>query len=278
MSHASESLFPARRARLLRAGLGLAALTLTVAAVGGAVRALTPAPGDRIASPKGDATSKQLTGAALAPFDVVETSVKREGTMLVFSETVAGAAGNTRPTPTGQLAGSTVFSYVWPTSLDPAAVGFEAKSGILALAATAHPDFDDTPRYDENGDGDPKNDGLLWHSHWVVLVKDDACGAGALKVRDIASEATPKLPSTWPGLPLYIDSPGYEPQINARTIRVAVPLRDVGFPDAFQFDGVTAALRVNASVHSPLLCVVDVFDIASRTLSLPGTVRPHSAQ
>ena len=32
----------------------------------------------------------------------------------------------------------------------------------------------------------------------------------------------------------------------------------------------TAALRVNASVHAPLLCVVDVFKVASGNLSLPG--------
>jgi hypothetical protein len=36
--------------------------------------------------------------------------------------------------------------------------------------------------------------------------------------------------------------------------------------------GVTAALRVNASVHNPLLCVVDVFKVASGDLSLPGKV------
>jgi hypothetical protein len=34
----------------------------------------------------------------------------------------------------------------------------------------------------------------------------------------------------------------------------------------------TAALRVNASVHSPLLCVVDVFKVGSGNLSLPGKV------
>jgi hypothetical protein len=38
------------------------------------------------------------------------------------------------------------------------------------------------------------------------------------------------------------------------------------------YDGVTAALRVNADVHAPLLCVTDVFDIASGDLSLPGRV------
>ena len=37
-------------------------------------------------------------------------------------------------------------------------------------------------------------------------------------------------------------------------------------------DGVTAALRVNANIHAPLLCVTDVFDIASGDLSLPGRI------
>lgn len=131
---------------------------------------------------------------------------------------------------------------------------------------------DDTPLYDENGDGDAKNDGRLWHSHWVVLTPDAACGAGALKVRDIPAGATPKVPATWPGLPIYLDSPGYEPEISGNQIRVAVPLKELGFPADFQFDGVTAALRVNGSVHSPLLCVVDLFDIASGKLTLPGRV------
>ena len=35
----------------------------------------------------------------------------------------------------------------------------------LALAATSHPDFDDTPLEDEDGDGNPGNDGAKWHSH-----------------------------------------------------------------------------------------------------------------
>ncbi len=39
------------------------------------------------------------------------------------------------------------------------------------------------------------------------------------------------------------------------------------------FDGVTAGLRVNESVHAPpLLYVVNVMDIASGDLSLPGKV------
>ena len=211
-------------------------------------------------------------GNAAAEFDLVLTEVRRAGDQLVFVERVSGEAGASVPTPVGKLAGSEVFSYVWPTSLDPAVVEFEGESGTLALAATAHPDFDDTPLYDEDGDGDPDNDGRLWHSHWVVLTPDDACGPGSLKVRDIPEGATPRLPRTWPGLPLYIDSPGYEPEIAGPEIRVQVPLSAVGFPESFQYDGVTAALRVNASVHDPLLCVTDVFDVASGDLSLPGTI------
>ena len=201
------------------------------------------------------------------------TEVRREGENLVFVERVSGRAGESVPTPVGQMAGARVFSYVWPVSVDPSAVGFEGGTGTLALAATAHPDFDDTPREDEDGDGDPRNDGRLWHSHWVVLVPDEECGPGSLKVRDIPEGENPRLPPTWPGLPLFIDSPGYPPQLTESEIRVAVPLRSVGFPETFEYDGVTAALRVNASVHDPLLCVTDVFDVASGDLSLPGEVR-----
>lgn len=185
---------------------------------------------------------------------------------------VSGKAGASKPSKTGKLAGSTVFSYVWPTTMDPSVVGFEPKAGILAFAVTAHPDFDDTPLFDENGDGDLQNDGDLWHSHWVVLTQDDACGKGALKVVDIPKGAKPALPKTWPGLPILIDSPGWSPSFKNETVEVRVPFDNIGHVTAAGFDGVTSALRVNASVHNPLLCVVDVFKVASGDLSLPGKV------
>ncbi len=210
--------------------------------------------------------------AAKPAFDIVRTMVALDGEHVVFRTAVSGTAGAEKPTATGKLAGSQVFSYVWPTSLDSAIVGFETGQGILAFAVTSHPDFDDTPLYDENGDGDPKNDGDLWHSHWVVLVKDDACGPGALKVKDIPEGAKPKLPGTWPGLPILIDSPDYRPAIDASTVEVRVPKAGLGEIGGAKFDGVTAGLRVNESVHAPLLCVADVFDVASGDLSLPGKV------
>ena len=212
------------------------------------------------------------TGKAANPdFDIVKTEIVLNGTIASFQIAVSGKAGTSKPSVNGKLAGSSVYSYVWPTSLNSSAVGFESDQGILALAVTAHPDFDDTPLADENGDGDKTNDGNLWHSHWVVLGPDDACGKASLKVKDIPEGTKPKLPATWPGLPILIDSPGFEPVVSEKTLTVNIPSAALGDTSKLKFDGVTAGLRVNASTHAPLLCVADVFDIASGDLSLPGT-------
>lgn len=208
-----------------------------------------------------------------AGFDIVFTRVTRFGSLLIFHQVVRGEAGTPIPDPVGELAGAEVYSYVWPTSLDSSAVGFEPEQGILALAVTAHPDFDDTPLWDEDGDGDLTNDGARWHSHWVVLVADDACGEGGLKVRDIPEGETPAVPETWPELPILIDSPNYDLEVTGSEVVVMVPHSAVGFAEEFNFDGVTAGLRVNANVHDPLLCVTGVFDVASGDLSLPGVAR-----
>ena len=210
--------------------------------------------------------------AARADFDIVRTTLAVDGNHAIFRMAVSGTAGATKPTKSGKLAGSEVYSYVWPTTIDPSTVGFEPGSGVLAFAVTSHPDFDDTPLFDENGDGALDNDGDVWHSHWVVLQPDDACGKGALKVVDITEGAKPALPKTWPGLPILIDSPGWSPRIDARSVEVRVPFDDIGAVRSARFDGVTAALRVHASVHDPMLCVVDVFEVASGDLSLPGKV------
>jgi hypothetical protein len=137
---------------------------------------------------------------------------------------------------------------------------------------TSHPDFDDTPQFDEDADGESANDGAEWHSHWVVLGGDEACGEGGLKVLDIPKGAKPGMPSTWPGLPLMIDSPGYVPNIGGGGMEVRVPLDDLGEVGGVSFDAVTSSLRINQDVRSPLLCVSHVFDIASGDLSLPGKV------
>lgn len=207
-----------------------------------------------------------------APFDIIHTKITTKGNVATFHMAASGKAGQSKPTPTGQLAGSNVFSYVWPTSIDSYEVGFEKNAGILALAVTAHPDFDDTPLYDEDGDGNTANDGNVWHSHWVVLRPNEQCGKGALGVVDIPKGTKPRLPKTWPGLPILLDSPGWNPTFDADTVEVRVPFDDIASVNKISFDGVTAGLRVNQSVHAPLLCVVNVMDVASGNLSLPGKV------
>lgn len=204
------------------------------------------------------------TPTVQAAFDIFHTKITTEGNIATFHIAVSGKAGKSKPNKVGKLAASTVFSYVWPTTIDPSAIGFEAKSGILAFAVTSHPDFNDTPLF-AGGGGE-------WHSHWVVLQADPACGKDTLKVVDIPEGSKPKLPKTWPGLPILIDSPGWNPVFKGNTLEVKVPFDDIGVVTAANFDGVTAALRVNASVHAPLLCVADVFKVASGKLSLPGKV------
>ena len=200
--------------------------------------------------------------------DLVATMVERDGDELVFHAHVVDVGEATPPPAAGDLDGAPVWSYVWPTSLDSSTVGFEAGQGILALAATSHPDFDDTPLYDEDGDGDLANDGATWHAHWVVLGETEQCAAG-LAVIGIPEGETPAVPDTWPGLPLLLDSPDLATWTSDDGVMVRLPASDIG-DAAFQFDGVTAGLRVSTSPHDPLLCVEDVWDIASGDLSLPG--------
>ncbi len=209
------------------------------------------------------------SNTAKPDFDILRATATVDGRIATFAMEVAGVAGALLPEPTGALPGAKVTAYVWPTGLDPAAVGFAAGSGILALAVTAHPDFDDTPLFDENRDGDPANDGKEWHTHWVVLAKDDACGAG-LKVRDV-SPGSEAMPATAPGLPLALDSPGMSPLFSGQEVKVRVPL-DNSADGAF--DAVTATLAVHAGGGTPLLCVTGVEDIASGDLSMPGRIVP----
>lgn len=226
---------------------------------------------DHAISQEGAILSAEDT-SKVAAFDILASHAHRKGNVVTFHMTTAGVAGAEQPAPNGALGGAPVWSYVWPTSLDPSAVGFEGGTGILALAATSHPDFDDTPLFDENNDGDPTNDGLLWHSHWVVLTPTEACDEGALAVRDIPEGTTPKLPATWPGFPIFLDSPGFTPIFDGPEIKLNVGFASDVDTAGINYDGVTAALRVNANIHAPLLCVTDVFDVASGDLSLPGKV------
>jgi hypothetical protein len=222
---------------------------------------IVPALADTITAP---ADSK-----VKAAFDIVEAQASLADGELEFTLSVSGEAGAEKPQATGKFEGSHVYAYVWPTSLDSSAAGFAEKQGILALAVTAHPDFDDTPTHDENGDGKPDNDGETWHSHWVVLAKDETC-AGGLKVKDLAPGENVALPKTAPGVPLFLDSPGHVPDVKGAKVTVRVPAPEGA--EGAQFDGVAAGLRVSGDGKAPLLCVSDVFKVVSGDLSLPGKI------
>lgn len=243
---------------------------LTILAIG-ALSTMAMADPSHAAHQQGAVHSKP-DATKTASFDILAAHVHKKGRTVTFHMTTNGEAGADIPKGVGQLADAPVHAYVWPTSLDPSTVGFESKTGILALAATSHPDFDDTPLFDEDGDGNLMNDGHLWHSHWVVLIPTNTCGDGALGVRDIPEGTNPAMPVTWPGLPIFIDSPGYTPQFNGPEIRVDVPFSIPETLTGVGYDGVTSALRVNANIHAPLLCVTDIFDVASGDLSLPGKI------
>jgi hypothetical protein len=201
--------------------------------------------------------------AVMASFDIVETTVAIEDDVAHFTTRVRGEAGIDKPDATGAFAGSSVYAYVWPTSLNSGDIGFEQDQGIVALAVTFHPDFDDAAYGGTNRH--------VWHPHWVVLGEDAAC-PGGLKVNDIPDGAKPKVPPTWPNVPLLIDSPDYPTTFTGDTVDVAIPLALIGAVDGATFDGVTAGLKVNADLHAPLLCVDNVFKVASGDLSLPGKV------
>ncbi|KQR76092.1 hypothetical protein [Rhizobium sp. Leaf341] len=203
--------------------------------------------------------------AVQASFDIVETTIVTKGDSAVFSTRVRGKAGVEKPAATGKFEGSDVYAYVWPTSLNSAEIGFDKDQGIVALAVTFHPDFDDAAKGGKNRD--------VWHPHWVVLAKDKACGGG-LKVIDIPKGTKPKVPETWPGVPLLIDSPDYPTILKGDAVDVTIPLSLIGGIAGASYDGVTAGLKVNGNLHAPLLCVSNVFKVASGNLSLPGKVMP----
>lgn len=203
--------------------------------------------------------------AVQASLDIIETKITTTGDKAIFSTRVRGEAGKDKPDATGKFEGSSVYAYVWPTSLDSGDIGFEKKQGIVALAVTFHPDFDDAAYGGKNRH--------KWHPHWVVLTKDEACGAG-LKVVDIPKDQKPKVPPTWPAVPLLIDSPEYPTTFTGDTVDVEIPLSLIDGIRGVSFDGVTAGLKVNGNLHAPLLCVSDVFKVASGNLSLPGKVEP----
>ena len=193
--------------------------------------------------------------------------------LLVFEQKVRGKAGATTPEARGAIHGAPVLGYVFPTTLKPADIGFGAGTGTVALAVTAHPDFDDTPLWDENNDRRYDNDGGIFHSHWVVLVADSSV-PGGLAVEKLPENAPEgALPPTNPGMPMLMDSPGFSIVLQGDSLKVLVPAQRVGHETDFKFDAVTAYMEVSTASGSPSLGVHRTYTVLSGDLSLPYSVR-----
>ena len=191
--------------------------------------------------------------------------------LLVFEQQVKGTAGKTVPELNGQLNGAPVQGYVFPTTLKSTDVGFGDVVGIVALAVTSHPDFDDTPLWDEDNDRNYKNDGVIYHSHWVVLNEDNRV-KGGLSVKQFDASANAILPPTNPGMPMYMDSPGYSIVLKGNTLKVLVPAQRINNKTSFNFDAVSALMKVSTEPGDPMLGVYEVYKVLSGDLSLPYTV------
>ena len=208
-------------------------------------------------------------------FAIVNTKVKHIPNLnvTVWTINVEGEAGKTVPKKNGALDKAPVLGYVFPTTLTSTDVGFGNTEGIVALALTSHPDFDDTPLWDENNDKDYANDGVIWHPHWVVLVKDERVKGGLSVKQFKKADAGVILPPTNPGMPMYMDSPGYQVTTKGNTIQVVIEDNRINNKTDFNYDGVTAFMQVNTSNKElPMLGVYDVFSVASKDLSLPYKV------
>ncbi len=194
--------------------------------------------------------------------------------VLHFTMRVKGSAGATQPEPRGTMDGAPVLAYVFPTTLKPEDVGFRNATGVVALAITSHPDFDDTPLWDENGNANYDDDGLVFHTHWVVLGSDERVPGGLAVVEIKKEDAAKVLPPTAPGMPMYLDSPGFNVRLARNALHVVVPVPRVGGMKKFNFDAVSAYMEVNTSDSSrPLLGVYEVYSVLSGDLSLPYTVQ-----
>ena len=206
--------------------------------------------------------------------NAVSVTHKPDLGITIWEITVDGIAGKTTPTKVGQLDGAPVLGYVFPTSLKPTDVGFNQTDGIVALALTSHPDFDDTPLWDENSDQIFDNDGIIWHPHWVILHEDKRVDGGLSVKQFKKADKTVVLPPTNPGMPMYMDSPGYPVTTKENTIKVVVPDYRMNNRLDFSYDGVTAFMKVNTSNENlPMLGVYEVFSVASGDLSLPYKVK-----
>jgi hypothetical protein len=194
---------------------------------------------------------------------------------LVLSVRVKGTAGATTPDSTGKLQGAGVLSYLFLTTLKPEDIGFGQTDGIVALALTSHPDFDYSPLWDENNNGNYTDDGRSWQSHWVILVKEARVGGGYAVKELEKDDKTIKMPTTSAfNVPVYMDSPGFQVVIKNNTMKVIVPSYRINNKIDFNFNAISCYMTFNTSdPNLPMLGIRNIYYTASKNMTFPYTVK-----
>lgn len=203
-----------------------------------------------------DALTSPDSQAIDPSFDIRTAEVTADAETLRFRMTVRGAAGARLPMPTGQLAGSEMLAYLWPTNFDSGIVGFPPRRGLLVLGLVSHPDLVETVG--------GKQLSSNWHPHWFVVSPGKSCGPFGL-----AMEEGP--PATPGGLPVLTQVANLPFTIGNSQVEIDVPRKLLGDPGRLRYDGMTATLLVSATLSSPVVCL-RVTDVASGRLTLTGTV------
>ena len=184
----------------------------------------------------------------------------QEQALWQFSINVEGSAGQTvpkSPWPSERRGrfGLCVCHRTWI----PKWLASVRQKAYVALAVTSQPDFDDTPLWDEDMDGDYANDGVVYHTHWVVLGEDTRVPGGLSVVAAEKASLADLLPPTNPGMPMYMDSPGFEVRLHEHELSVFVPQTRLHHQGPFKYDAVSAFLKVSTKGEGPMLGVYRVY-------------------
>jgi hypothetical protein len=106
-----------------------------------------------------------------------------------------------------------------------------------------------------------------------MLVEDERVKGGLSVKQFKKGDESVVLPPTNPGMPMYMDSPGYPVLAESSSIKVIVPDHRIKTNDRFSYDGVAAYMQVNTSdPDKPMLGVYEVHSVSSEDLSLPYSV------
>ena len=180
--------------------------------------------------------------------------------MAVFHVGVSDEAGRSCPrAPARPLAGGRVFCSRLADHAGPGRGGLRTRQWHAGLAVTVAPGLRrHATLFDENGDGNRQRRQPLAFA-LVVLQPDRPADPARSRWPTFPRTQQPRLRPNLAGAAAVHRQPRLEPAPQGDTLEVRAfddmpPCR----PRAFDL---AAALRVNASVHSPLLCVADVFKV-----------------